>query len=95
MSKSSIPQPVMHLCRTHGVHGLGKGGNLKPWGGLARTKTRKPSLIAHPPLHPAPYHGGSHTVVGRGGVLDPATQPPQLDWTAHPDCVLAQERPPP
>ena len=43
MSKDLIPQPVKHLCRTRGVHGLGKGGKLKPWGGLGHKETRKPT----------------------------------------------------
>ena len=66
MSKSSIPQAVMHLCRTCGVHELRKGGKLKPWGGLGYRETRKPSLTARPPVEPTLYHRGSPTVVGVG-----------------------------
>ena len=63
MSKSSISQPVMHLCRTRGVHGLVQGGKLKPWGGLGHRET---IANRHPPVEPAMYHRGSPTVVGGG-----------------------------
>ena len=69
MSKSSIPQPVMHLCRTRGVHGLVQGGKLKPWGALGWAGPQgDPETLAnrHPPVAPALYHHGSPTVVGGG-----------------------------
>ena len=77
--KELDPQPMTHHYRTRGVPGLGKGGTLKPKGGLSHRETRKPSLTATPRWSP-PY-----TIVApprwpsRDGLSDPATQPPQLD----------------
>ena len=82
MSKSSIPQAVMHLCRTCGVHELGKGGKLKPWGGLGHRETRKPSLTATPrwsPPLPSWLPDG-----GRRGMGRVIPRPSRRGWTGPP-----------
>ena len=82
MSKSSIPQPLMHLCRTRGVHGVVQGGKLKPWGGLGHRETRKPSLTATPRWSPPCTIVAPPRRSAGDGARDPATQPPWLDWAA-------------
>ena len=74
------PHPMMHLCRTRGVHGLGKGGKLKPWGGLGHRETRKPSLTTTPRWSPPCTIVAPPRWPAGDGARDPATQPPRLDW---------------
>ena len=63
MSKNSMHQPVMHLCRTRGVHGLREAQAV----GWARPQGDPETLAnRHPPVEPALYHRGSPTVVGGG-----------------------------
>ena len=66
MSKSSIPQAVMHLCRTCGVHELGKRGETQALGWAGPQGDPETLANRHPPVEPTLYHRGSPTVVGGG-----------------------------